>query len=70
MTDSRACLDETWRAMEKLYEQGICRSIGVSNFSIDDLTRLMETCSVVPHVNPSSRLYASMSERSRAVSSR
>ncbi|NP_001376348.2 uncharacterized protein LOC119771270 isoform 1 [Gallus gallus] len=42
---------ETWRAMEKLYEKGVCRSIGVSNFHISHLEQLQEDCVVTPHVN-------------------
>nr|XP_015812485.2 glyoxal reductase [Nothobranchius furzeri]XP_054596038.1 glyoxal reductase [Nothobranchius furzeri] len=42
---------ETWRSLEELYEEGICRSIGVSNFLIHHLEQLKEDCSVVPHVN-------------------
>lgn len=46
----RTTLDDTWRAMEKLFEDGKCRAIGVSNFSIADLEGLMEHCSIIPHV--------------------
>uniref|UniRef100_A0A8C4JH54 Uncharacterized oxidoreductase ZK1290.5-like n=1 Tax=Dromaius novaehollandiae TaxID=8790 RepID=A0A8C4JH54_DRONO len=42
---------ETWRAMEELYEKGLCRSIGVSNFLISHLEQLEEDCVVIPHVN-------------------
>ncbi|XP_013887343.1 uncharacterized oxidoreductase ZK1290.5 isoform X2 [Austrofundulus limnaeus] len=42
---------ETWRALEELYEEGICRAIGVSNFLVSHLEQLKEDCSVVPHVN-------------------
>lgn len=42
---------ETWRALEELYKEGVCRSIGVSNFLIHHLEQLKEDCSVVPHVN-------------------
>nr|XP_028588490.1 uncharacterized protein LOC114598699 isoform X1 [Podarcis muralis] len=42
---------ETWRAMEELYEKGLCRSIGVSNFLISHLEQLKEDCQVTPHVN-------------------
>ncbi|XP_067394463.1 glyoxal reductase-like isoform X2 [Emydura macquarii macquarii] len=42
---------ETWRAMEDLYEKGICRSIGVSNFLIGHLEQLKEDCKITPHVN-------------------
>lgn len=49
--DVRSTLDDAWRGMEKLLDQGICRAIGVSNFSIQDLVDLMERSSVVPHVS-------------------
>ncbi|XP_020566727.1 uncharacterized oxidoreductase ZK1290.5 isoform X1 [Oryzias latipes] len=42
---------ETWRALEELYTEGVCRSIGVSNFLINHLEQLKEDCSVIPHVN-------------------
>ncbi|XP_073346918.1 uncharacterized oxidoreductase ZK1290.5 [Pagrus major] len=42
---------ETWRALEELYEEGVCRAIGVSNFLVHHLEQLKEDCSVVPHVN-------------------
>ncbi|XP_070829631.1 glyoxal reductase-like [Chaetodon trifascialis] len=42
---------EAWKALEELYEKGLCRSIGVSNFMIHHLEQLKEDCNVVPHVN-------------------
>ncbi|XP_041660005.1 uncharacterized oxidoreductase ZK1290.5-like [Cheilinus undulatus] len=42
---------ETWRALEELYKEGVCRAIGVSNFLVHHLEQLKEDCSVVPHVN-------------------
>lgn len=42
---------ETWRALEKLYEDGFARAIGVSNFQIRHLEDLMMNCNVVPMVN-------------------
>ncbi|XP_068096104.1 glyoxal reductase-like isoform X2 [Hyperolius riggenbachi] len=42
---------ETWRALEDLYQRGICRSIGVSNFLIHHLDQLKEDCDMVPHLN-------------------
>jgi len=43
--------EPTWRAMEKLYNEGKARSIGVSNFRIADLERLLQFATVKPHVN-------------------
>jgi diketogulonate reductase-like aldo/keto reductase len=42
---------DTWRAFEKLYAEGRVRAIGVSNFSIPHLQRLLEETSVVPAIN-------------------
>lgn len=43
--------EETWRALEKMYDEGTLKSIGVSNFSSAQLEELFESCSIVPHVN-------------------
>jgi len=42
---------ETWKAMEELYEKGQIRAIGVSNFLIPHLKRLMENLRIRPMVN-------------------
>jgi diketogulonate reductase-like aldo/keto reductase len=42
---------DTWRAMEELYEKGKIRAIGVSNFMIPHLKRLMEKARIRPMVN-------------------
>ena len=42
---------ETWRALEKLYSEGKVRAIGVSNFTIEHLERLMNETTVVPTIN-------------------
>ncbi|TSS97521.1 Dual specificity protein phosphatase CDC14AB [Bagarius yarrelli] len=42
---------ETWRALEELYDEGLCRSIGVSNFLIPHLEEMREDAGVMPHVN-------------------
>ena len=42
---------EAYRALEVLLEQGKVRAIGVSNFMVDHLTRLLDTAKVVPAVN-------------------
>ena len=42
---------ETWKALEKLYEEGRVRSIGVSNFTIRQLEELLKGVDIVPMVN-------------------
>ncbi|KAF9458796.1 Aldo/keto reductase [Collybia nuda] len=49
--DQSPTIQETWRDMEKLFNSGKARAIGVSNFSIKTLTKLLEHASVVPMVN-------------------
>jgi 2,5-diketo-D-gluconate reductase A len=42
---------ETWRAFERIREEGGARSIGVSNFRIEDLERLEREAEAMPTVN-------------------
>lgn len=42
---------ETWRAMEAMHRSGRARAIGVSNFEIDHLERLLASSDTVPAVN-------------------
>ncbi len=42
---------DTWRAFEKVQDEGRVRSIGVSNFRIEDLERLREEAERLPTVN-------------------
>jgi diketogulonate reductase-like aldo/keto reductase len=42
---------DTWRALEKLYADGVVRAIGVSNFQIYHLGDLLGDCEVKPTVN-------------------
>lgn len=42
---------DTWRAFERIKEQGGARSIGVSNFRIEDLERLESEAEQLPTVN-------------------
>ncbi|PNH08301.1 Aldo-keto reductase family 4 member C9, partial [Tetrabaena socialis] len=51
---------DSWRALEELYEAGLVRAIGVSNFSPDQLLRLLAAARVRPavlqiHVDPLDR---------------
>ncbi|MHA8050281.1 aldo/keto reductase [Aquirufa sp. ROCK-SH2] len=40
-----------WRAMEKLYKEGVIKAIGVSNFHPDRVVDLMNFTEIVPAVN-------------------
>ncbi len=42
---------ETWRAFERIREEGGARSIGVSNFRVEDLERLEREAGQLPTVN-------------------
>ena len=44
-------LSQTWSAMEKLVDKGLCRHIGVSNFSIHKLRKLLEGARLKPEMN-------------------
>jgi 2,5-diketo-D-gluconate reductase A len=48
---SRDLFLDTWRAFERIKEEGVARSIGVSNFRIDDLERLVAEAKQLPTVN-------------------
>lgn len=42
---------QTWQAMEALVEQGLCRHIGVSNFSVVKLDELLARARLKPEMN-------------------
>ena len=42
---------EAWRALEDAQKAGKLRAIGVSNFQQQDLENILDSCTVVPHVN-------------------
>ncbi|WP_074032712.1 aldo/keto reductase [Exiguobacterium sp. AT1b] len=42
---------ETYKALEQLYEEGRVRAIGVSNFEVEHLEQIIQSCSIVPAVN-------------------
>lgn len=48
---SRELRLETWRAFEKLYEDGKCKAIGVSNFMKRHLDEIVEANMSLPMVN-------------------
>lgn len=41
----------TWAAMEQLVEKGLCRNLGVSNFSVKKLKSLLSTAKIQPEMN-------------------
>ena len=43
--------NETWKALEKIYEGGKTRAIGVCNFTIRHLKELLETSETIPTIN-------------------
>ncbi|MFS0657888.1 aldo/keto reductase [Niallia sp. RD1] len=43
--------EETWRALEDLYEEGLVRAIGVCNFQIHHFEKLAETAKITPMLN-------------------
>ncbi len=51
LPESELSVQTTWKAMEALQEQGLCRHIGVSNFSPTKLKALVEAASQKPEVN-------------------
>ncbi|XP_037933540.1 aldo-keto reductase family 1 member B1-like isoform X3 [Teleopsis dalmanni] len=42
---------DTWMAMEKLVEDGLCKAIGLSNFNETQIERLLKNASIYPAVN-------------------
>lgn len=42
---------DTWRAMVKLYKEGLVRAIGLSNFHIHHIKDILDAADVVPAVN-------------------
>ncbi|KAJ3517443.1 hypothetical protein NLJ89_g505 [Agrocybe chaxingu] len=44
-------LEGTWRKFEKFQEEGLAKSIGVSNFAVEDLQKVLKTARVKPAVN-------------------
>lgn len=47
----RGCYQETWREMEKIYQGGRVKAIGVSNFQIHHLEDILPDSQIVPAVN-------------------
>lgn len=43
--------NDTWKAFEEIYASGRAKAIGVSNFHVHHIQKLMETASIKPMVN-------------------
>ncbi|TQV92645.1 alcohol dehydrogenase [Cordyceps javanica] len=43
--------DQTWKAMEGLVRAGKAKHIGLSNFSIQKMRKILKTCTIKPAVN-------------------
>ncbi|KAK0872734.1 hypothetical protein LTR87_012304 [Friedmanniomyces endolithicus] len=50
-SDSKADHQHKWKQMEDLKEQGLTKSIGVSNYFTEHLDYIFETCKVPPAIN-------------------
>ena len=44
-------LETTWKEMEKAYNDGLVKAIGVSNFGIKNLERIMSKSEIIPAIN-------------------
>lgn len=42
---------DTWKALEKLYEDGVVRAIGLSNYKIRHIKEILAVCNVKPTLN-------------------
>ncbi len=42
---------QTWEEMEKIYESGRAKAIGLSNFMVPHLKDILSSCTIVPAVN-------------------
>lgn len=51
LSPEQSPMSETWEAMESACEKGLTRHIGVSNFSVQKLQKLLSSCKQKPEVN-------------------
>jgi diketogulonate reductase-like aldo/keto reductase len=49
--DDRRKRVDAWRALEKIFTDGLCRAIGVSNYSVGELREVLDRGGVSPAVN-------------------
>jgi len=49
--DARGALPALWKEMENIKNEGLAKSIGVSNYKVEDLKITLESAKIVPAVN-------------------
>ena len=49
--DNSFSIRDTWQAMESLVDEGLVRSIGVSNWTVDKLQELLSFAKIKPSLN-------------------
>uniref|UniRef100_A0A915EGA8 NADP-dependent oxidoreductase domain-containing protein n=1 Tax=Ditylenchus dipsaci TaxID=166011 RepID=A0A915EGA8_9BILA len=47
--DPKVKVEDIWKGMEGVYEKGLAKSIGVSNFNVDQIERIMKVAKVPIH---------------------
>ncbi len=63
-------LPDTWRAMEAVYEKGMARAIGLSNFTLEQIQEIYQHAKVKPHNLQVYRLSQLTHRLSRHISDR
>ncbi|KAF8812139.1 Aldo/keto reductase [Phlegmacium glaucopus] len=62
-----ANFSQLWEDMEKIKQEGLAKSIGVSNFMVEDLKIILETAKVLPSVNKVGAGFYSILMRSNSI---
>lgn len=53
---------EVWKALEEAYNDGLIRSIGLSNFNVSDMENIVNNCTIKPMVNQLCTFISNMPE--------
>lgn len=49
--DKEGTLGQVWKGMEEVKQEGLAKSIGVSNFKVEDLKQVLDGATIIPAVN-------------------